>query len=112
MKIIEHDGKIISIIYRDKDWEKGLNFITPENMFIQVGSWWYQKDKELQNTSIKILTELLIEHKRVYMFAKVVCKLLCTVKIGVFNLIYLRETWQFLHMGGMDTKFLKMTLKL
>ena len=30
MKIIEHDGKIISIIYRDKDWEKGLNFITPE----------------------------------------------------------------------------------
>ena len=48
MKIIEHDGKIISIIYRDKDWEKGLNFITPENMFIQVGSWWYQKDKELQ----------------------------------------------------------------
>ena len=27
---------------------KGLNFITPDNMFLQVGSWWYEKDKELQ----------------------------------------------------------------
>lgn len=48
MKIIKNDGQIISIIYRDKDWEKGLNFITPDNMFLQVGSWWYEKDKELQ----------------------------------------------------------------
>ena len=48
MKIIKNDGKIISIIYRDKDWKKGLNFITPDDMFVQVGSWWYQKDKELQ----------------------------------------------------------------
>lgn len=48
MQRIEHDGKIISIIYRDEDWVRGLNFITPDNMFVQVGSWWYEKGKLLQ----------------------------------------------------------------
>jgi len=47
VKKIEQDGKIISIIYRDEDWKKGLNFITPSEMFVQVGSWWYDKGKVL-----------------------------------------------------------------
>ena len=47
MEKIEHDGKIISIIYRESDWVKGLNFITPDELFIQVGSWWYDKGKKL-----------------------------------------------------------------
>ncbi len=47
MQIIKHDEKIISIIYRDEDWTEGLNFITPNDMFIQVGSWWYEKGKIL-----------------------------------------------------------------
>ncbi len=49
METIEHNGKIISIIYRDSDWVKGLNFITPDNLFIQVGSWWYDKGKKLDS---------------------------------------------------------------
>ena len=49
MKIIKHNDQIISIVYRDEDWEKGLNFITPDNLFIQVGSWWYQKGKKLDS---------------------------------------------------------------
>jgi len=49
MKVIEHDKKIISIIYRDSDWKKGLNFITPNDMFVQVGSWWYEKGKKLDS---------------------------------------------------------------
>ena len=40
MEVIQHDNRIISIIYRDSDWVKGLNFITPDELFIQVGSWW------------------------------------------------------------------------
>lgn len=48
MQTIEHDGKIFTIIYRDEDWVKGLNFITPDDLFVQVGSWWYDKGKELQ----------------------------------------------------------------
>lgn len=47
MQTIEHDGQIISIIYRDEDWVKGLNFITPDELFVQVGSWWYDKGRVL-----------------------------------------------------------------
>ena len=47
MQKIEHAGEIISIIYRDEDWVKGLNFITPADMFVQVGSWWYDKGRVL-----------------------------------------------------------------
>ena len=49
MEIIKHDEKIIAIIYRDSDWIEGLNFITPNDLFIQVGSWWYQKGKKLDS---------------------------------------------------------------
>jgi len=49
METIKHDGKIIAIIYRDSDWTEGLNFITPDNLFIQVGSWWYPKGKKLDS---------------------------------------------------------------
>ncbi len=47
MKTYKHDEKILSIVYREEDWIEGLNFITPEYLFIQVGSWWYQKGKKL-----------------------------------------------------------------
>ena len=49
MKKIEHNGKIIAIIYKDDDWVEGLNFITPNSLFVQVGSWWYQKGKKLES---------------------------------------------------------------
>ena len=49
MKKIIHNNKIIAIIYREKDWEEGLNFITPDSLFVQVGSWWYQKGKKLDS---------------------------------------------------------------
>jgi len=47
MKQYIHNKKIISIVYREEDWDKGLNFITPNELFIQVGSWWYEKGKKL-----------------------------------------------------------------
>ena len=47
METIKNNGKIIAIIYRDKDWVEGLNFITPNELFVQVGSWWYNKGKKL-----------------------------------------------------------------
>lgn len=49
MKTITHNEKIISIIYRDSDWVEGLNFITPDELFLQVGSWWYNKGKKLDS---------------------------------------------------------------
>ena len=47
MEIIKDKDKIISIIYMVVVWVKGLNFITPDEMFVQVGSWWYEKGKVL-----------------------------------------------------------------
>ncbi len=47
MKVYKNNNQIISIVYRDEDWVEGLNFITPNELFIQVGSWWYEKGKKL-----------------------------------------------------------------
>ena len=49
MEVIKDRNKIISIIYRDEDWVEGLNFITPDDLFIQVGSWHYPKGKKLDS---------------------------------------------------------------
>lgn len=46
-KIIDKKGNTLCIIYRDNDWKNGLNFITDNSLFIQVGSWWYDKGKNL-----------------------------------------------------------------
>jgi len=47
METIKHKDQILCIIYRDDDWTEGLNFITPNELFVQVGSWWYNKGKKL-----------------------------------------------------------------
>lgn len=46
-KIKDTKGNLLCIVYKDEDWSEGLNFITDNNLFIQVGSWWYQKGKNL-----------------------------------------------------------------
>lgn len=47
MQTFEHNGLLLAIVYRDEDWVKGLNFITPDELFVQVGSWWYDEGKVL-----------------------------------------------------------------
>ena len=49
MKIYKHNHQILSIVYKEEDWVKGLNFITPDELYIQVGSWWYNKGKKLDS---------------------------------------------------------------
>lgn len=48
METIKVGEKISCIIYRESDWERGLNFVTPNDLFIQAGSWWYDAGKQLQ----------------------------------------------------------------
>jgi len=48
METVMLGEKISCIIYRESDWERGLNFVTPGEMFLQAGSWWYDSGKELQ----------------------------------------------------------------
>jgi len=47
METITHNNQILAIIYRDDDWVEGLNFITRNELFVQVGSWWYNKGRKL-----------------------------------------------------------------
>lgn len=47
MQMIKDGDEIITIIYREKDWKEGLNFITPDSTFLQAGSWHYPKGKKL-----------------------------------------------------------------
>lgn len=49
METIKNKGQILAIIYRDNDWIEGLNFITPNDLFVQVGSWWYNKGRKLES---------------------------------------------------------------
>lgn len=46
-QIKDKNGNLLCIVYRDSDWVEGLNFITDNPLFIQVGSWWYQEGKKL-----------------------------------------------------------------
>lgn len=41
------DGRIGAYLVRSNEWPTGLNFITPNETFIQVGSWRYDKGKKL-----------------------------------------------------------------
>lgn len=46
-KIKDKEGNLLCLVYRDEDWVEGLNFITDNSLFIQVGSWWYEGGKKL-----------------------------------------------------------------
>ena len=45
---IEREGQLIAIIHRKEDWVEGLSFLSPDESFCQVGTWWYQAGKSLQ----------------------------------------------------------------
>lgn len=49
MKITEyiHEGITLARYIPSKCWNEGLGFYSQDNDFIQVGSWQYQKGKEL-----------------------------------------------------------------
>ena len=47
MEKISDGDKLLAIVWRDADWTPGLNFPTPENMFIQAGCWQYPAGKSL-----------------------------------------------------------------
>jgi len=47
METIKVGEKIIAIIHRENDWSKGLDFLTDNDLNVQVGTWWYDKGKSL-----------------------------------------------------------------
>ena len=47
MELKASNGELLAIIHSSTDWEHGLNFLTSNDLYIQVGTWWYQKGKLL-----------------------------------------------------------------
>ena len=47
MRTIKDKNEILCIILKSNEWKKGLNFLTPSDMFIQAGTWNYDKGKNL-----------------------------------------------------------------
>ena len=45
MEQIERDGVLYAIIHRKDDWNRGLDFITPDDASIQAGTFWYEAGK-------------------------------------------------------------------
>jgi hypothetical protein len=43
--ITDEYGEVYAIIHRKEDWNRGLDFITPDDAFLQAGTFWYQKGK-------------------------------------------------------------------
>jgi hypothetical protein len=43
----DQNHNLICILHRAIDWNTGLNFVTEDSEFIQLGTWWYDKGKKL-----------------------------------------------------------------
>jgi len=54
IRVIKDKGKVIAIIYRNEDWVKGLNFLTPSDLNIQVSSWYYHKGEKVASHIHKV----------------------------------------------------------
>lgn len=48
MKHIIHNNSTVAIIHRSEEWKDGLDFLTPDESFIQAGTWWYGAGKQLK----------------------------------------------------------------
>lgn len=46
-EVKDKNGTTLAIIHRKSNWKDGLDFITKETDFLQVGTWNYNKDKSL-----------------------------------------------------------------
>lgn len=79
MKYIKNNDKLAAIIYVQDDWKEGLNFLTSDENFIQVGTWFYNKGKELK-------AHTHIENKRVIDYTQeAIIVLNGSVRIDFYN---------------------------
>ncbi|TAE70941.1 MAG: hypothetical protein EAZ85_11235 [Bacteroidetes bacterium] len=63
MNKIEYNGKLRAIVHRAEEWKEGIDFLTPDETFIQVVSCHYHKDKHIrahwhiENERLSLLTQ-------------------------------------------------------
>ncbi len=46
---IDLNGETAAIFHKANEWKEGLDFLTKNESFIQAGTWWYQKGKDLRS---------------------------------------------------------------
>jgi hypothetical protein len=49
MQEIRINNETVAIFHKKAEWKEGLDFLTPNETFIQAGTWWYQKGKQLRS---------------------------------------------------------------
>jgi hypothetical protein len=54
MREIKYKNKTVAIVHSSTDWNEGLDFLTPDETFIQAGTWWYSSGKILRAHRHKI----------------------------------------------------------
>ena len=47
MQFIKDKNTLLAIIHRENDWVEGLNFCTPDELYVQAGTWNYNKGTKL-----------------------------------------------------------------
>ena len=53
MEVIRDGDIILAIVHRAQEWKEGLNFVTPDDFFVQAGTWRYSKGKRLASHTHK-----------------------------------------------------------
>jgi len=48
MREIKLNNETVAIIHKIGEWKEGLDFLTPNETFIQAGTWWYHRAKDLR----------------------------------------------------------------
>ena len=79
MDTIRDGDSILAIIYRDSDWRPGLNFPTPEQLFVQAGCWQYEAGRQLQ------AHRHIFHERRVTMTQEVTYVKRGRIKVTVYN---------------------------
>ena len=51
MQQVKLNGETVAIFHKTNEWKEGLDFLTPNETFIQAGTWWYPKGKDLRSHS-------------------------------------------------------------
>jgi hypothetical protein len=54
MREVKLNNETVAILHSAREWKEGLDFLTPNETFIQAGTWWYKAGQELKAHKHKI----------------------------------------------------------
>ena len=80
MKEFLFENKVLARLIEPDDWKEGLGFFSNDSEFIQVGTWFYDKGKQLQNHVHKEFT------RTAYRTCEAVYMVAGRMKVNLFTL--------------------------